>query len=166
MSFVIVICIIPCIIYLSLFTYHLYRMKSLRSRLTSIILQTVIWSVLLWVAFSYLSFHPAEKVGIFSMLDTIYQKVISINKHINGWSSTNIDDLTHYKSAFQEIKWVLSSKACEQALRANKLSLSAIDEILQSLDVLTAKEFDSKKTAYITLFTSINEKIQSLCHKE
>ena len=141
-------------------------MKSLRSQITSIVLQTIIGSVLLWVAFSYLSFHPAEKVGIFGMLDTVYQKITSVNKYFNGWSKTNIDDLAHYKSSFQELKWVLSSKACEKALQTNQLSLSAIDQVLQSLDMLTSQEFDSKKTVYVTLFTSINQKIQSLCHKE
>lgn len=112
---------------------------------------------------AYLSNHPAEKVGIFSSLDFIYQKISGVGKRFNGRSQWEMDDLTQFKNSFKELKQVAKSKACEKAIQANKLSQSNIDQTIESLESTTAADFNINKSKYIAIFTRINEEIQKNC---
>lgn len=141
-------------------------MKSFQSKISSIVLQTLIWSLLISIAYWYLSSHPAEKVGIFSSLDVVFQKATSLNKIFHGWSWKDIDDLDQYKNSFAELKSIVASKACEKAVAANQLSNETLDQLIQSLDSLSAEDFSANKTKYISVFTTINKNIQTFCKTE
>ncbi len=111
----------------------------------------------------YLSKHPAEKVWIFSSIDFVYQKISGISKIFNWWSKWDMDDLTQFKNSFHELKQVAASKACEKAVQAKQLSQENIEEVIQSLESVTAADFNSNKSKYIAIFTRINEEIQKNC---
>lgn len=135
----------------------------MKNKLTSIWLQLLIWWILIWISMLYLSKHPAEKVGIFSSIDFVYQKINGISKIFNWWSQWDMDDLTQFKNSFNELKLVAASKACEKAIQAKKLSQENIDSVIQSLESVTAADFNSNKSKYIAVFTRINEEIQKNC---
>ena len=129
----------------------------------SICIQLIIWSVLIWISMLYLSHHPAEKVGIFSSIDFLYQKVSGIGKMFQGRSKWEMNDLTQFKNSFKELQQVAKSKACEQAVQANQVSQDTINQVIQWLESTNASDFNTNKSKYIAVFTRINEEIQKNC---
>lgn len=129
----------------------------------SIIVQLVIGTILIWISMLYLSHHPAEKVGIFSSIDFVYQKIAGISKMFNGRSKWEMDDLTQFKNSFKELEQVAKSKACEKATQAKQIFPETIQEAIQWLESTTASDFNTNKTKYIAIFTRMNEEIQKNC---
>lgn len=135
----------------------------MKKKITSIGLQLLIWWILIWISMLYLSKHPAEKIGIFSSIDFIYQKISGISKIFNWRSQWDMNDLTQFKNSFHELKQVAASKACEKAVQTKQLSQENIDSVIQSLESVNAADFNSNKSKYIAIFTRINEEIQKYC---
>lgn len=112
----------------------------------------------------YISHHPAEKVGIFSTFDYIYQRAQGISKVFHGWKKGEVDELAQYKTSFNELNQVISSDACEEAVLAGKISKDNINQIIQNLESTTAEEFNHNKSKYITAFAQMNELINKHCN--
>lgn len=111
----------------------------------------------------YLSKHPAEKVGIFSTFDYVYQRVSWISKLFNGRTKGEVDELAQFKNSFHELKQVAASKACEKAIQAKDVSQQTIEQAIQTLDSTTAEEFNANKSKYIAIFNRINSEISKFC---
>lgn len=135
----------------------------MKKKRISIITQSCVWITLILISMAYLNRHPAEKVGIFSSLDFIYQKVTWVGKMFHGWSQWELDSLTQFKNSFQELQQLSHSVACEKAVQANQISKEQIEAIVQNLDSTSAQDFEANKSKYITIFTRINEEIQKHC---
>jgi len=130
---------------------------------SSIIIQTVIGILLLWICMWYVEHHPAEKIWILASVSFLQEKISSMSKLRNGRSDKEIDELGKYKMSFSELKSVVKSKACEQALKAGQINTNTIDQIIQTLESTTASEFETNKTKYITVFNTINDNIKNYC---
>ncbi len=119
----------------------------------------------MWVAMRYLQNHPAEKVGIFSTFEYVYQRVAGIGKRFQGRSSWEVDDLTQFKTSFGELHSVASSPACAEAIEKNEISKVEIDQVLVDLESTSAEDFSTNKSRYIALFNRMNEEINRYCQK-
>lgn len=117
----------------------------------------------MWISMRYLSTHPAERIGIFSTFEYVYQKIESIQKVLHGRSQWEVDELEQFKNSFQELKQIVWSKACEKAIQTSSISQETIEQIIQTLESTTASEFDTNKSKYITIFNRINEEIDKNC---
>lgn len=115
------------------------------------------------IALRYLHNHPAEKVGIFSTFDFIYQKAQSISKIFHGRSKSEVNDLDQFKTSFQELKQVLSTTACQKALQAKDISTDVVDQIIQALDSTTSDEFARERSKYVAVFSRLNAEINKYC---
>lgn len=117
------------------------------------------------VAMRYLQNHPAEKVGIFSTFEYVYQKVAGIGKRFQGRSSGEVGDLTQFKSSFGELQSVANSPACAKAVQENEISKIEIAQVLEDLENTSAESFTTNKSKYIALFNRMNEEINRYCEK-
>lgn len=134
-------------------------------KLISIIIQSLIWWILLRVSMWYLGNHPAEKVGVMSTIDYVYQRVAGISKLFHWRTKWEVDELEQFKNSFHELQQVANSKACEVTLEANQVSKDTIVQVVQTLESTTAEEFNTNKTKYIAIFNRINEEINKNCKK-
>ncbi len=132
-------------------------------KVSSIILQTIVWVLFMWLALWYLNNHPAEKVGIFSTFDYLYQKVQGISKLFHGRTKNDVNDLDQFKNSFKELKQVISSETCQKALKANDIATDTVDQIIQTLDSTNASDFSRDRSKYIAVFSRINEQINKHC---
>lgn len=117
----------------------------------------------MWLALWYLNNHPAEKVGIFSTFDYLYQKVQGISKLFHGRTKNDVNDLDQFKNSFKELKQVISSETCQKALKANDIATDTVDQIIQTLDSTNASDFSRDRSKYIAVFSRINEQINKHC---
>ncbi|MFA7284785.1 MAG: hypothetical protein WC004_03100 [Candidatus Absconditabacterales bacterium] len=132
-------------------------------KVSSIVIQTIVGITFMWIALRYLNNHPAEKVGIFSTFDFIYQKVSSVSKMFHGRSKSDVNDLDQFKTSFKELKQVLSTTACQRALQAKDISTDVVDQIIQALDSTTSDEFARERSKYVAVFSKLNTEINKYC---
>lgn len=135
----------------------------MRRKFISILIQLIIGIVLLTISYNYIQKNPAEKVWFLATFDTIYNKIASVWKYFDGRKWGQITELDNYKSAFKELRWVMSSNACSLRFEWEKTSMAIVDSILQTFDTTTPEQFESNKSKYITIFNRINELVDEYC---
>lgn len=132
-------------------------------KVSSILTQTIIWIGLMWISLRYLHNHPAERVGIFSTFDYIYQRVQWVTKVFEGWSKSDVNDLDQFKTSFKELKQVTSAAECEKELKDSNISVKAIDDVLAELENASSEDFNREKSRYIAIFNRETEDINKYC---
>lgn len=116
------------------------------------------------ISLRYLHNHPAERVGIFSTFDYVYQKIQWVSKSMfGGRSNQDVDDLAQFKTSFKELKQVTSTAECQAALSKNGISTQTIDNVLKELETASAGDFNREKSRYIAIFNRETEEINKYC---
>lgn len=135
----------------------------MRRKIISIVLQLIIGISLLGLSYNYIQKNPAEKVWFLATFDIIYGKITSVGKYFNWRKSWELTELDKYKSAFNELKWVMNSTACSLKFDTDKTSMAIIDSAIKSFETITPEQFESSKSKYITIFNRINEMVNEYC---
>jgi len=132
-------------------------------KLSSILIQTIIWIGLMRVSLWYLHNHAAERVWIFSTFDFFYQKIQWATKVFDWWSKSDVNDLDQFKTSFKELKQVTSVVECQKALKDNNISTQSIDDVLAQLETASAEDFNREKSRYISIFNRETQDINKFC---
>ena len=61
--------------------------QSMKKKLIHNLIELVVWCILLWMCFSYMQTHPAEKISFFSWYKVVYQQTEIFFQNIfgNNW---------------------------------------------------------------------------------
>lgn len=124
------------------------------------VIEFLVGSILLVFCYFYLQTHPAEKVSLFTWIETMWQKVTLKLKDFSGTDAALHQRKIQVEKTFQEIVFLAEQSTCLDAT-----SRSNIENSYQRLKAMDLATYEKQQRAYDTVIGLYYTKVREECVK-
>ena len=122
----------------------LYEKKQLKKNL----IKFVIWIILLWMSWSYIQKHPAEKVSVFSGFEVMFQKVEVLVQNTFGQHGELLERKYGMQKYYKELIKMAENNKCLDTDTISEIETLYHNLKKEKIDILESVLPEYTKRAY------------------